>query len=133
MVLASLPLNEPCRLRIYHLFDRSAFATDSGDAVSEASSRPSAVAKAECNRHPHGSSYARASRLDAASRCDLLVSHSQPRRSVKGCNRVHFIWRQLLGDGAHLLVDIVLAHALRKRSQLAFDVGGVLSLQRGRS
>jgi hypothetical protein len=46
---------------------------------------------------------------------------------------VHLGGRQLLGDGAHLPVYVVLAHALCKCGELAFDIGGVLALQRWRS
>src|SRR5580704_17188931 len=46
---------------------------------------------------------------------------------------VHLGGRQLLGDGAHLLIYVVLAHALCSCGALAFAVGGVLALQRRRS
>jgi hypothetical protein len=43
---------------------------------------------------------------------------------------VHLARRQLLGDGAHLPIYVVLAPALCKCGWLAFDIGGVLALQR---
>jgi hypothetical protein len=49
-------------------------------------------------------------------------------RAVEDGDRVHFLWRQLLGDCAHLLADVVLAHTFSERPQLAFDVWSALLL-----
>src|SRR6478672_4356986 len=43
---------------------------------------------------------------------------------------MHLLRCQLPRDGAHLLADVVLAHALSEGQQLAFDIGGALLLQR---
>ena len=48
-------------------------------------------------------------------------------RAVEDSDRVHLLWRQLLGDRAHLLVDVVMAAAIGKGSELAYDIGGVLA------
>jgi hypothetical protein len=45
---------------------------------------------------------------------------------------VHLGRRQLSGDCAHLLVYIVLTHTLGERTELAFNIGSVLALQRRR-
>src|SRR5262249_10936893 len=50
--------------------------------------------------------------------------------AVELCKCFHLLGRQLPRDRAHLLIDVVVADALRKRSQLSFDVGGVLAGQR---
>ena len=42
---------------------------------------------------------------------------------------VHLIRGQLRRDGAHLLVDVVLAKPLRERRELALDIGRLLRLQ----
>src|SRR5580700_10837548 len=81
--------------------------------------------EAKCNRYPHdfSSFYVRrrtpcpipfAVALDG-----LLVRYSRTlRRTVEGSKSVHLTWRQLPGDRAHLLVDIVLAQPLGKSCQL---------------
>ena len=43
---------------------------------------------------------------------------------------MHLLRCQLLRDRAHLLADVVLAHALSEGQQLAFDIRGALPLQR---
>src|SRR4029453_16507007 len=43
---------------------------------------------------------------------------------------MHLLRCQLRRDRAHLLADVVLAHALSEGRQLAFDIGGALPLQR---
>jgi hypothetical protein len=54
-------------------------------------------------------------------------------RPVESAEGVHFLRRELLGDCAHLFEDIVLAAALCEFPELAFDVGGVLPLERRRA
>ena len=54
-------------------------------------------------------------------------------RTVVDGECVHLFRRQLCCNCAHLLVDVVLAHALGESRKLAFDVSGVLALQRRRS
>jgi hypothetical protein len=43
---------------------------------------------------------------------------------------VHLVRCQLCCNCAHLLIDVVLPHALGKCCKLAFNVSGVLALQR---
>src|SRR5215475_12204005 len=51
-------------------------------------------------------------------------------RPVELCKCFHLLGRKLPRDRAHLLIDVVVADALRERSQLPFDVRGVLAGQR---
>ena len=51
-------------------------------------------------------------------------------RTVIDGDCVHLFGRQLRRNCAHLLVDVVLPHALGESRELAFDVGGMLALQR---
>src|SRR6266446_6589586 len=53
--------------------------------------------------------------------------------AVVGGDGVHLVRRQLHCDGAHLLIDVVLPHGLGERRELAFDVSGMLTMQRRRS
>src|SRR5262249_59305219 len=55
------------------------------------------------------------------------------RRTVELRDRFHLFRGQFPGDGAHLLINVVSADVLRKRCQLALDIGGVLTRQRWRS
>src|SRR5262245_6777639 len=60
----------------------------------------------------------------------LCGSHLSALRPVKLCKCFHLLGRQLPRDRAHLLIDVVVADALSERSQLSFDVCGVLAGQR---
>jgi hypothetical protein len=45
------------------------------------------------------------------------------------CNGVYLRSSQLRGDDTHLLVDVILARALREGRELALDIRGVLAAQ----
>jgi hypothetical protein len=69
-------------------------------------------------------------RLPAAPEGLLLSRWHGSLGAVETGNRVHLVLSQLLGDRAHLLIDIVLAHALGKSRELAFNISGVLAPER---
>jgi hypothetical protein len=58
---------------------------------------------------------------------------SARRRGIVVGDRMHLVWRQLRGYGAHLFIDIVLADVLGESRELALDISRVLALQRGSS
>jgi hypothetical protein len=60
----------------------------------------------------------------------ISVSSYGVLRTVIDSDRMHLVWCQLSCDGTHLLVDVVLPHALGEGRELPFDVSGVLALQR---
>src|SRR6266481_4480679 len=61
----------------------------------------------------------------------LFRQLSWPTATVILGDVAHFLRFELRGNGAHLLVDIILAHSLCKRGELALDVIRLLPLQRG--
>ena len=76
---------------------------------------------AKCNRCPHdfSSPYVRRRTPSpipfAAAPDGLFVRHSRTLwRTVEDGKSMHFAWRQLHGDRAHLFIDIVLAKPLGK-------------------
>jgi hypothetical protein len=66
-------------------------------------------------------------------RCGTSCIRRSDGRAVERGERVHFILRELLGDYAHLLEDVILSHSLRERREVPLDIGRMLSLQGGRT